>query len=59
MEVIFVDEFLKLLGESVSQKTHDEIVPLVNACHKVDIDGELLSAVEFIRRYFKGEDCCG
>ena len=56
MEVIFVDEFLKLLGESVSQKTHDEIVPLVHACHKVDIDGELLSAVEAIRRYFKEEN---
>ena len=56
MEVIFVDEFLKLLSESVSQKTHDEVVPLVHACHKVDIDGQLLNAVEAIRRYFKEEN---
>lgn len=51
-EMISVRELCRALSESVSQKTHDEVLDVINSCTKYTVDEEVFTALNILKRYF-------
>lgn len=56
MEMISVRDLCRALGESVSQKTHDEVMDIINSCTKYDVNEEIFDALNILKRYFNAPE---
>ena len=57
MTVISVDQFLRVLSESVPEKVRTLVIEeVLNDCTKYEVDGELLDALKVLKRYFNEVD---
>ena len=57
MEVISVQQFLRVLSESVPEKVRTLVIEeVLDDCTKYEVDGELLEALKVLKRYFNEVD---
>lgn len=57
MEVISVQQFLRVLSESVPEKVRTLVIEeVLDDCTKYEVDGELLDALKVLKRYFNEVD---
>ena len=56
MEMVSVRDLCKALSESVSQKTHDEVLDVINSCTKYDVNEEIFDALNVLKRYFNAPE---
>ena len=57
MTVISVDQFLRILSESVSEKVRTLVIEeVLDDCTKYEVDEDLLDALKVLKRYFNEVD---
>jgi len=57
MTVISVDQFLRVLSESVPEKVRTLVIEeVLDDCTKYEVDEDLLDALKVLKRYFNGVD---
>lgn len=57
MTVISVDQFLRVLSESVPEKVRILVIEeVLDDCTKYEVDGDLLDALKVLKRYFNEVD---
>jgi len=57
MTVISVDQFLRVLSESVPEKVRALVIKeVLDDCTKYEVDEDLLDALKVLKRYFNEVD---
>ena len=57
MTVISVDQFLRVLSESVPEKVRTLVIKeVLDDCTKYEVDEDLLDALKVLKRYFNEVD---
>ena len=57
MTVISIDQFLRVLSESVPEKVRTLVIEeVLDDCTKYEVDEDLLDALKVLKRYFNEVD---